>query len=152
MRITRISNRRGETLGDQLAAALSRPDATEPGECWTWGGTHIADGYGHVQFGGRVQLVHRIAAESAYGPIGEGLVVDHLCRNRECFRPSHLRICTPRENTMADGSMALAAKWASRTHCEKGHPLSGDNLVTTTESRRRCRVCDTQRRQGGTPA
>jgi hypothetical protein len=28
-----------------------------------------------------------------------------------------------------------------KTHCRKGHPLSGDNLVIHNDGRRRCRIC-----------
>ena len=29
----------------------------------------------------------------------------------------------------------------AKTHCPKGHPLSGDNLLSWSDGRRRCRAC-----------
>lgn len=36
---------------------------------------------------------------------------------------------------------ALRGYWASRTHCDYGHELSGDNLIIRPEGSRRCREC-----------
>ena len=35
----------------------------------------------------------------ANGPIPAGMVIDHLCRNRNCVRPDHLEVVTPAQNT-----------------------------------------------------
>ena len=74
-----------------------RPDLDQ---CWVWTGCiSPATGYGY--FGGRkagTQLAHRIAYQYLVGPIPPGKHLDHLCRRRECLRPSHLEPVTPREN------------------------------------------------------
>ncbi|MFB8182628.1 HNH endonuclease signature motif containing protein [Streptomyces sp. NPDC055966] len=74
-----------------------RPDL---GPCWVWTG-YINSVTGYGNFGGRkagTQLVHRIAYQYLVGPIPAGKHLDHLCRRRECLRPSHLEPVTPREN------------------------------------------------------
>lgn len=36
---------------------------------------------------------------------------------------------------------AAAAEKSARTHCKRGHPLSGDNLFTTSQGSRGCKEC-----------
>lgn len=38
---------------------------------------------------------------------------------------------------------ANQAKRAARTHCDRGHPLEGDNLMFTADGYRSCRACRT---------
>lgn len=72
--------------------------ATDPAACWAWTGSLNGDGYGKVRVGGRLVLAHRLAYETCVGPIPAGLVVDHLCNNRACVRPSHLEPVTQAVN------------------------------------------------------
>jgi hypothetical protein len=59
------------------------------GDCWVWIGP-LNRGYGMVSYLGETRRAHRIAYELQHGPIADGLVLDHLCRNRACVRPEHL--------------------------------------------------------------
>lgn len=45
------------------------------------------------------QPYHRVAWELTYGLIPDGLVIDHLCRNRRCSNPDHLDAVTMAVNT-----------------------------------------------------
>lgn len=115
------------------------------GACWLWL-TPRADGYGRVQIGWVRRRAHVWAWEAVNGPVPEGLVLDHLCRQRACVRPEHLRPVTPRENTMAPGSLAVAKAHAERTHCPHGHAYTTENTIRR-DGKRRCRTCvNAQRR------
>lgn len=107
--------------------------------CWLWGGTMFSrSGYGMFKLEGRLALAHRISYEVHVGKIPRGRHLDHLCRIRSCVNPDHLEPVTPRVNILR--GVGLSAENARKTHCPKGHPYSGDNLLNTS-SGRQCREC-----------
>jgi len=48
---------------------------------------------------GKRYLAHRVSYEVFVGPIPDGMIIDHLCRNRACILPTHLEPVTHAENT-----------------------------------------------------
>lgn len=64
------------------------------GRCWTWQGSTNNGYYGQFWDGTKLVYAHRYAYELLVGPILEGLTLDHLCRVRNCVRPSHLEAVT----------------------------------------------------------
>jgi hypothetical protein len=57
---------------------------------------------------------HRFAYELLVGPIPEGLVIDHLCRNRRCVNPAHLEPVTAEENwRRGDAPSAISTRGAA---------------------------------------
>lgn len=127
-------------LDERVADFLFRL-GTEP--CWIWPGKPMKSGYAHSTIpgsGGKAfAYVHAFAHEALIGPIPEGLVHDHLCRHRNCFNPWHLEAVTHRENILR--GTGASARCAAKTHCPKGHPYAGANLVLRNGGRR-CRTCD----------
>ena len=113
-----------------------------PGGCWEWTAALNSNGprgYGVFWHRGRLVVAHRVAYEMVYGPIPDGLQIDHLCRNRRCVKPSHLEVVTQRENILR--GTAPSAIHARQSHCLRGHPLSGENLYLVPSGGRRCRTC-----------
>lgn len=107
-------------------------------DCWHWIAGISTTGYGHFWLNGRTVVAHRYAYEVCVGPIPDGLVLDHLCRNRACVRPEHLEPVTQRDNTIR--GLTQPAFNAQKDQCPAGHPYSGDNL-RVTNGRRVCRAC-----------
>ena len=108
-------------------------------ECWLWeGGSN--HGYGIHAWHRTPWKAHRLAWTLLIGPIpDDGLVFDHLCRERRCVNPRHLERVTQQTNILrGDGSPAQNAR---KTHCSHDHPLSGDNLRIRKDGSRICREC-----------
>lgn len=112
-------------------------------ECWLWGGAKT-NGYGSIGYqtegGGKTKHIssHRAAYQLLIGPIPDNLDLDHLCRNPGCCNPKHLEPVTHRENVLR--GEGPSAKQARQTHCKRGHPLSGDNLLPYSYGRV-CKTC-----------
>lgn len=105
--------------------------------CWTWTG-HLHLGYGRVYFQGLKALAHRVVYEQVVGPIPEGLVLDHLCRQTSCVNPRHLEPVTNAENVLR--GVGAPAQNARKTHCKWGHPFEGENVIRRPDGRE-CRTC-----------
>lgn len=90
-------------------------DGNYPTECWHWGGKAKPDKYGYMrcQRNGKTRYRHRIEYEKVNGPIPPGLVIDHLCRNRQCLRPDHMEPVTISENVKRGKR--------DRKTCKNGH-------------------------------
>lgn len=86
--------------------------------------------------------MHRVSYESVKGPIPEGLVIDHLCRQRSCVRPDHMEPVTLKVNVLRGSS--IFAKRARQTHCQNGHEFTPENTRRHGKEgrNRRCITCD----------
>lgn len=110
-------------------------------ECILWKGqTFTTHGNTYGIVGGKdFVLAHRYVYEKEVGIIPKDFVIDHLCRNGLCVNPKHLEAVTNIENIMrGNGAPAINAR---KTHCVRGHELSGDNLYNRRSGKRACRTC-----------
>lgn len=88
--------------GKEMDAPVRRPmsdrerfwtKVDKSASCWLWrGATH--KGYGFFHYKGAARLAHRVSYLWQNGEIPNGLEVDHMCHNRACVNPSHLRLVT----------------------------------------------------------
>lgn len=115
------------------------PSEPDKDSCWPWPGSLTSSGYGKVSWYGMEYLVHRIAYQALVGDVPDGLELDHLCRVRSCFNPSHLEAVTHRENVLR--GVSFAAVHSQLTHCRQGHEFTPENTYVTTQGARRCRTC-----------
>lgn len=137
----------GETFVSWTDSPQSRRGRTgwvvQENGCHIWTGA-LFNGYGRASVGGRLRAVHRVRYEREVGPIPEGMDLDHFaCENRACCNPAHVRPVTRRENLLRGAT--IVAEQVSRTHCKRGHPLSGANLLPDAAGNRRCRACSNLR-------
>jgi len=85
-----------EISQEEISAFWSR--ATKSPGCWGWNGSADGAGYWKYRLQGKSRRVHRIAFELTHGAIPDGMVIDHICHNRSCTNPQHLRLATRKQN------------------------------------------------------
>lgn len=102
--------KRWQSHGDDASKTPDRDRFYDPEEafisrrqigdgCHPWSGWMSPGGYGKFKTGGKSVFAHRYAWERVNGPIPEGMVIDHACRNPACVNIAHLRLATQAENT-----------------------------------------------------
>ncbi|MCA1694243.1 MAG: HNH endonuclease [Actinobacteria bacterium] len=134
----------------------SKVDRRGPDACWPWLAPLLKTGYGQISFGGnRTGLAHRVSWELAYGPIPNGITIDHhchnidpdcpggVCKHRRCVNPAHLRLRTLSDNVLAGKSQP--AVFARRDRCGKGHLFDAGNTYKWAHGHapgaRHCKRC-----------
>lgn len=136
----------GRRCQDPLARFLAYSIRAEG--CWQWtagayGKKDRTAGYGRLKVNGIYVPVHRWAYEHYVGPIPEGMVIDHLCRNTRCVNPKHMEPVTSKENTRR--GTAPSAQNMAKTHCKHGHEFEPENTRYYSKkypNRRKCIICD----------
>jgi hypothetical protein len=130
----------GVPVGKQISAiARFKEKLLERDGCLVWSGVTDRKGYARFRAAdGKKVFVHRFAYELSKGAIPQGLVIDHLCRNRACCNPDHLEAVTNEENIRRGN---VGSPQRSRTHCPQGHEYSPENTYVPPSGERQCRIC-----------
>ncbi|WP_460986359.1 HNH endonuclease signature motif containing protein [Sphingobium sp. TomTYG75] len=115
-------------------------------DCWEW--TRYREkpqhrssisGYGNFSIMNKNIRAHRVSYIIHKGPIPEGMVIDHLCRNPCCVNPHHLEAVTSGVNSLR--GTGAPAQNAKQEQCKAGHPYNEKNTRTNRKGRRICRPC-----------
>lgn len=117
-------------------------------ECWPWLRAVTKEGYGRIAAGAGSKAVlktHRVVWIVTFGEIPFGWQVCHQCDNPPCCNPFHLFLGSELVNNRDMIQKGRDGGWAAenrlRTHCIRGHELSGNNLYVRPDGKRQCRKC-----------
>lgn len=113
-------------------------DKMDPSGCWIWRGRVKHDGYGQGDLVWPSRTPHRISffLANGYWPAKPN-EVDHICHNKLCVRPDHLREVTHKTNMDCRRNSGK---------CKKGHDLSVTGRLHPCGVRY-CGTCYDARRQ-----
>ena len=148
--------------GGAVERLLARVDV---GDCW-----HVRTKQpDHVRVKvatGHYRRAHRLVYETLVGPIPDGLVLDHLCKNVQCVNPDHLEPVTQAVNLDRSAARDQQKRWRARqprkvkpepkrpagrfsnaTRCIHGHEFTPENTQMKPNKavrggyERVCRTC-----------
>ncbi len=140
---TSLSELKLKLTETELTHIFSRCEVKDSG-CWEW--TGAGRRYGSVFQGIPIHRQMWVLANNRQ--IKRGIFICHNCDNPRCVNPEHLFEGTHTAN-MTDASTKGRLKGrnlnSKKTHCPKGHPYTGENILWTNKKShtllRRCRAC-----------
>lgn len=106
--------------------------------CRLWAGVIAWDGYGRYSH----RQAHRVVYEQLVGPIPPGMTIDHICFNRGCVEPEHLRVLSPLANFRNHKSRPVLVP---DHECINGHEYTPANTYIRPSGQRDCRACIRER-------
>lgn len=114
-------------------------------ECWHFTGADNGNGYGQLSgHDGKNGYAHRHAYEEAYGPIPEGMTVDHLCHTSECIEGQtcpHRRCVNPDHLSLAARIDNYLRSAREREWCQARNHRYADVGFIKIRGTRYCRGC-----------
>lgn len=133
-------------LMDKVYEGTLPPHRLDLGPCWENTYSVEGNGYKQMRLHGRLIMIHRFVWVLHFGPIEDGLDINHLCTNRGCCRIEHLEKITRKEHLHKTDVFKVYLLHAAKTSCPHGHPYSADNTYYWKNQRtglvgRKCREC-----------
>lgn len=128
------------------------------GVCWTvdknvaWNGYAVVSGI-TPEGVRRREYLHRAVYELLRGPIPDGMVIDHLCKVRNCVNPWHMEVVTPAVNALrGDSPRSINAR---KILASCGHPFDEVLIEKTSTGTREIRIhgeCHRERKRATSQA
>lgn len=125
----------------------SKVNVLKKKQCWEWVGYVDSTGYGKMSIDNYPHSAHVLSYKYFNGDYGKGLVIDHVCMNRKCVNPNHLRLVTRRINAIENSNSVSAVNHRKR-ECIKGHPFDDQNTRYKKNGDRVCRECERAYKRG----
>lgn len=114
---------------------------TENNGCWEYNGCTNNYGYCLIMVNKKLQYAHRLAWEFYNNKkIPDGMTVDHICFNRKCINPDHLRLLSAGENSgrHSESTMKL---WCDKHNCPRKKTYFINKKSGNTNIRTVCLKC-----------
>lgn len=89
---------RERNYGTPMERVMARKTLDPIRGCWIYDGGVGSNGYPTVNVNRVTRTVHKFIYTSMVGNVPEGMYLDHICRERKCFNPEHLRVVTTKQN------------------------------------------------------
>lgn len=107
---------KGATASQRFFAKVKKTQS-----CWEWhGAKNDRDGYGRFWLDNKIQLAHRASLKISGVAIPDNLFADHMCHNKSCVNPAHLRIVTKKQNgeNHSGGPLSISKSGVRGVHWE----------------------------------
>lgn len=128
-----------------LELILAKCEEDTETNCLVWTG-YADPRYGRVMRNKQLKAVHREVYEEAIGPIPDGAVIHHLCRNTLCANVEHLICMTPADHATLHLADPDTKRNSNKTHCKRGHEFTPENTYVRPDGTgRHCKTCDWSR-------
>lgn len=108
--------------------------------CKLWKNSLDRDGYGSFYLRKKNRRAHRVSYFRHNGAIEDNMVIDHICKKRNCVEISHLRMVTKTQNAI-ENSNSIAAINRKKITCKYGHPFDRKYAGV-----RYCSICSNNKR------